>query len=1126
MCSAQDARAANAAWAIRAVSEPSAFSPTDQVPCEEQNCGRYQLLVANVGSEASTGGVTLTVTLPEGITTHREQVESGESSEGSFWSCTNGAGISVLTCTFPEGVTSGGYLPFLDITVNPPSPTLAGPVTAVFEIEGGGALPATRRLDTPIATTSHPPFELTQSAFEPRTEADALSSQAGGHPWQLSTTFGVSTTFSPPTPSNGNNHEIANNFLVVRNVKNVVVELPIGMLGNPQATPQCSQTQLTENHCPIESRVGEYAITAGQFELGEFANSGQFCCSAVYNMTPEQGYPAEFAFKFAGKTITLYASVIHTGSGYRLRAAAIGLPAALEVSTAILTFFGDPSAANGGASGTAFLTNPMNCGTPGPAHLAVTPWNAPQDPIATDITAYQELTGCNALRFEPTFAFQPSPGAEEGSTRADAPSAYTANLEVPQQTSYAELATPPLRSASVTLPVGVSVSPSAAQGLAGCDATGPEGINIGSSQIGSEGQDLGDPEASELGAGHAGGNGSPYDDGLYHTAPGHCPLASTLGTVEVFTPLLPVGPGGAAPLTGHVYLAEPRCGGAGQPACTEASATNGELYGLYVEAAGAGVIIKLAGAVAADPTTGQLRATFADNPQFPFSDLRFHFHGGPRAPLANPQTCGSFAASTLFTSWAGQEAPGASPAFAVDWDGSGAPCPAVNPFAPHVIAGSTDTGAGAFTPFQLELSRADREQNVVGLTETLPPGLLARIAGVPLCGEADANAGSCGAASQIGTVSVTAGPGEAPITIDGGKVYLTGPYRGAPYGLSIVQPAVAGPFNLGDVVVRAAIHVDPSTAAITVTSDPIPQLRDGVPFRLRAMRIEISRAGGFAFNPTNCSQHTIVTTVTGSQGTSTPISNPFAVSGCASLPFHPRLTVATSGKTSKLNGASLTVKVSQQAGEANIHKVNLQVPNALPSRLSTLNHACTSQQFEANPAGCPASSVIGRATAVTPLLPSPLTGPAFIVSHGGAAFPDVEFVLQGGGVAIVLDGSTQIKNGITYSRFETVPDAPISSFEAVLPEGPHSILAANGDLCAKTKIVTVTKRVTKRVHGRTIHVLQKRKRTVATSLTIPALVTAQSGVQTSQQLAVSVTGCPTVASKKQARSAQRRHKRS
>jgi hypothetical protein len=329
------------------------------------------------------------------------------------------------------------------------------------------------------------------------------------------------------------------------------------------------------------------------------------------------------------------------------------------------------------------------------------------------------------------------------------------------------------------------------------------------------------------------------------------------------------------------------------------------------------------------------------------------------------------------------------------------------------------------------------------------------------------------------------------------------------------------------VVVRAAIDVDPHTAALTVTSDPLPQIVDGVPVRLRTVSVSVDRPG-LIFNATDCTQQHITATLAAMQGASAAVSSPYAASGCANLPFKPSLTASTQGKTSKVDGASLTVKVSYKPGEADIHKVDLMLPLALPARLTTLQKACTEAQFNSNPAGCPAGSFIGTATAVTPVLSVPLTGPAILVSHGGAAFPDVEFVLQGEGVQIVLDGATDIKKGITYSKFETVPDAPVSLFEATLPEGPHSIFKANGNLCKPTKTVTVQKRVKVRRHGHVMSVLKKVKQQVAAPLAMPTTITGQNGAQITQTTKIAVTGCPKAkpkakATQQRAKSAGRHH---
>jgi hypothetical protein len=355
---------------------------------------------------------------------------------------------------------------------------------------------------------------------------------------------------------------------------------------------------------------------------------------------------------------------------------------------------------------------------------------------------------------------------------------------------------------------------------------------------------------------------------------------------------------------------------------------------------------------------------------------------------------------------------------------------------------SASSQAGAYSPLSVTFSRTDSDQQLGGITVQTPPGLLGVVAHVTRCGEPQASQGACGAESQIGTVAAAAGPGPTPFWITGGRAYLTGPYKGAPFGLSIVVPTKAGPFDLGDEHLRAAVFVDPHTSAITVVSDPLPTMKDGIPFQVKTVNVSINRPQ-FTFNATNCNAMAIGATISSTQGTAASVSSPYQAHGCASLPFGPELSAEAGGHGSKVGGTSFVVKVKARPGDANIAKTFLQLPIALSSRLSTIQKACLAATFEANPASCGEGSNIGMGIAHTPLLNSPVAGPAYLVSHGNAAFPDVEFVLQGEGVTLILDGKTDIKGGITYSRFETVPDAPVSTFEAVLPAGPHSALTAN-----------------------------------------------------------------------------------
>ncbi len=741
----------------------------------------------------------------------------------------------------------------------------------------------------------------------------------------------------------------------------------------------------------------------------------------------------------------------------------------VKVTGVTLTFFGDPAEQDGVTNTpSAFFTNPTDCKTgPLKATLETNSWVDPGRWVSKEATMYeaspsQGVSGCNLLQFDPSIAITPE------TTQADTPSGYEAAVKTPQAPNLSSvLATPELKEAIVALPEGVSISPGVADGLTGCQETGPEGINITHNwaPTGEQPLDPDEPEAMKIGP-----------DGLSHVERGHCPLASQIGEVEVITPVLP------SPLHGHVYVAQPACGGENQSVCTEASAVNGELFTNYGEVEGSGIIIKLKGRVEANPQTGQLTERFDEIPQLPFSEVKVKLTGGPRAPLANPQGCGEARTTSAFTPWSAPASGGAATpfsSFAITSSPNG-PC-GPQSFAPSFTAGAIDSQAGAFSPFTATLSRRDGEQDLSGISVTAPSGLLGAIKSAVQCPEPQAQKGECGPQSLIGHCEVAVGAGSHPFWAQG-NVYLTGPYKGAPFGLSVVTPAKAGPFNLGNVIVRAAIYISPNTSVLTAVSDPFPQIIDGIPLRVQTVNVTIDRAG-FMFNPTNCSQQAVTGTITSAQGESVDVSSPFTVEGCANLPFKPSLAVSTQAKTSKANGASLLVKIGSTPGQANVAKTRLVLPEQLPARLTTLQKACVDKVFYANPAACPAGSVVGTATVHTPVLTSPLTGPIYLVSHGGVAFPDAVIVMQGEGVTLYLDGNTNIKKGITSSTFSSVPDAPFSSFEAKLPQGPHSVFAANipakanGNMCGQ-------------------------------KLTIPITLTGQNGAVLMQNAKVGVTGCP------------------
>ncbi len=1007
IAAASAAPAATAAWSITLAAQPTnlAVSAYEKGEVKDQ----YAIVLTNTGGAASGGPVTLTDTLPAGIT-----VASGDQPTGTGWNCAIAEDRTALTCIYPEPVQAFAQTPPLTI---PLAVAKTGSLTNTVSVSSPETPLVTAQRTTHVtgSTSPIPSYELLDFSSQATGLSGLPDSQAGDHPFSITTALDFPEIESETGPE-----------LVVQHPKAIEVELPPGFVGNPQAAAKCMLVQLVSRQCPSSSRVGGSYINLGQ---GLFEAEPSF---QLYNIVPEHGYPAEFGLydPHIEKLTILYAT-IGPAPAYRTRVVIPDVPESVSIAGAITTFFGDPAAADQtGGVHTPLLTNPAHCdGRPLVTNVRSDSWEEPERWVTAQYEA-PAVTGCNLLQFHPSFTLTP-----ETST-ADEPTGASVELKVPQapNSGLEGLATPPVKSTLVTLPAGLTLNPAAAQGLTGCPAEGPGGFNL-----------------DQSGA-------------------GHCPLGSQIGTAEAQTPLL------TEALKGHLYVAEPQCGGASQPVCGPADALDGKLFGLDLQLEGSGVTVKLHGVTAANPTTGQLTVTFTEAPQDPVSDLQLTLKGGTRAPLATPQSCGTATGSADIIPWSSPETPDATSTFAFNVTG----CEPVV-FNPGFSAGTTSTVPGAYTTLTTTFTRGARTQDLAGVQVKTPTGLLGMLSHVALCPEPQAAQGSCDASSRIGTANTAAGAGSTPQWVSG-PVYLTGPYNGAPFGLSVAVPAAAGPFNLGTIVVRAAINIDPDTSAITVTSSPLPQIIDGVPLRIQTVNVTIDRPQ-FIFNPTGCTRRSIDATITSAQGSSANAATPFQPSGCSQLPFRPTFAASTAAGTSKLNGASLSVKITSAAGQANIGRVDVQLPKQLPSRLSTLQQACTERQFAANPAGCPAGAVIGWAKAITPVLNVALMGPAYLVSHGGAAFPDVVFVLQGQGIRIDVDGNTQIKKGITYSHFETVPDAPITSFETVLPRGPHSILGAylpakdNNSLCG-------------------------------VALTIPTTLTGQNGAVIKQNTKLTVTGCP------------------
>jgi sugar lactone lactonase YvrE len=865
-------------------------------------------------------------------------------------------------------------------------------------------------------------FGIKSFSFEVLDKEGHPYTQAGGHPYEWTTSFALNST-----PAFIGKTEVQ---AADANVRDVEAELPSGLIASSTATARCPRALVALDQCSPATQVGE-------LEVETAAKEGFIV--GLYNVLPPSGVPVEFGAVVENLVRVYIDGNVRTGGDYGATARVLSTSADDNVTSTRVTIWGvpaDPSHDSRRAcpipgepvpigGGTCppggplvpLLTNPTSCsGTPLAATLRADSWQAPNQFVSAT-TQLPAITGCDALDFTPAMTITPDTSV------ADSPAGLDVNLEVPQNETPSGLVSSDLKDTTVHLPAGVAVSASAANGLEACSE-------------------------AEIGL----GNGEPP----------RCPNGSKIGTVEVTTPLLPDH------LTGGVYVAR------------QGENPFHSLLAMYVAAEADGARVKLAGHVVPDPVTGQLTTTFEETPQLPFSDFKFRLFGGRRGALATPESCGTFTSTVSLAPWDGLAAMSLAPSFSID---SGC----VSGFRPTLSAGTASTQAGSYSPFALSLARTDTDEEVSGLTVKLPPGLLAKIAGVPLCTDAQAAADACPAASEIGTVVATAGPGLAPLSLPG-RMYLTGPYKGAPYGEETVVPAVAGPFNLGDVVVRGTIRIDPVTAQATVTSDPFPTIVQGIPTRLRRVDVTVDRPG-FVFNPTSCDPLTLSATAGSTGGAVAGLQSRFQVGGCGELPFKPSFKATVGGPGSRLNGVSFDVKISAphhgpQAGgarsEANIRKVEVQLPEAIPSRLLTLQKACTEAQFATNPAGCPPASIVGRAVAHTPALPDTLEGPAYLVSHGGAQFPDLVLDLSGNGVAVVVTGHTQIKHGITFSRFETVPDAPVSSFELNLPSGPKSLLGVFGNICNPT---------------------------VAKKLVMPTTITAQSGAVLKQSTKLPVSGC-------------------
>jgi uncharacterized repeat protein (TIGR01451 family) len=1020
---ASSAQAAAPAWSLQMSHSLASFNRLDRG-------AEYTVRVENSGDEATSGTYVLEDTLPPQLTVTSVTAGSG-------WTCTPTEEViagTPLSCTSSETLAAGTSALVVTVRVDVPA-SAPDTVTNAATISGGGAAAAASATD-PTPVIDRPPFGVQAFTTRAADEAGTEYTVAGGHPYEAATSFALPLYRAAGEPN------------AVEEMKESYVELPPGFLGNPAAATRCPLTKLQGpiSLCPPSSRVGV-------IDLGVRGSVNRL---PLYNVIPERGYPAELAFKFGINAVTMYATFRPRTGSYGVT---IGVPGATQfgITSIGVTLFGVPSLLNGsGGAAVPFLSNPANCSqAQSITRIAIDSWQHPgrtlpggsldlrtpdlSDPNWKTATALAPpATECDApalaSQFHPQIDARPIQAG--AAVQADQPSGLAVRLTLPQSNDPTDPATnfdpavpqaPPLKDVRVTLPAGVAISPAAADGLVGCSDRAE------------------DPAGDQV----------RYDN----TIPVTCPDASKLGTVTATSPLLAAhDPAtdaitGPEPIDGDVYLITPHPGDLGR------GENQGGTFRVLIQLSSPrhGLVVKLPGTVNADES-GRLTATVEAGPQLPIGHLEVNLRSGPRAPLATPVTCGTFTGTTELTPWSTPGTPDAtlSTSFDVNAGPNGSACSATpqgRPFGPVLSAGTESPRAGKASPFVLRLTRDDGEQELASITAALPPGLSAKLAGVPYCppsaiavaehagGKAEQASPSCPAASQVGSLEIGAGAGSSPYYASG-KAYLAGPYKGASLSFILVTPTVAGPFDLGNVVVRAALNIDPETARVTVRSDPIPRVLDGVPLRVRDVRLRLDRPG-FTLNPTSCDRFSIGTSVDGSSGALASPSTLFQVGKCADLPFKPTLALRLIGPTHRSAHPKLRATLRPRPGDANLSRVTLTLPRTELLENSHIKTICSRPRFAAD--ACPPGSIYGYAQAWSPLLGQPLRGPVFLRSSN-RQLPDLVASLNGQ-IEIDLVGHVDSVGSRIRASFPKLPDLPLGKFVLTMQGGKKGLLANNSELC-------------------------------------------------------------------------------
>jgi hypothetical protein len=1022
------AAAAEAGPAWRVI---QATAPTNLVPGTEDGnilalyaVPRWMIFMTNVGG-GTAGAATFTDTLPAGVTVSAAAQPSIEVSVGEASSFTKSCTVSgqMVTCEMTKSLPPGGLA-----EINVPlavSPSASGEVVNQVSVFGGGAAAVSSSVaatisPAPAAFGYLPGTGLRASAFDD----GGLTPTAGSHPYDVEIGAEFSTV-ELPSPGGAPSAVVPSQGL-----RNVRFDLPGGLVVNPSAVPvRCTTPELEFSQCPVESQVG---VVEAELTL---ANRAPY---ELYSMVPPPGHPAEFAFNYKPGGV-----IIHILGGlngdFHLTAESTELLthfALLGVDTFLWGVPSDPGhdtfrrglgcekGCSVQASPAPFLTMPSSCTEPLAIDGTVESWqggSGMMTPPMVDADGEPiQITGCNSLAFEPTIKSKATTNA------SDSPTGLDFAIHQPQDESLTGRATSTLKNVTVTLPDGMTLNPAAANGLASCTE----------SQMGYA------PEGAKV---------------RFDTEPQTCPDAAKVGTVTATTPLLD------ETLTGAVYVAKPF------------QNPFDSLLAIYlaIESRKSGIVAKLAGKVEPNPVTGQLTATFTENPELPLNDIEVEFFKGANAALKSPLSCGTKTTTTTLTPWSTPEGVDVHPTdsfeTSVPASGSGV-CPTSEADAPKdfsLSAGTVSPLAGAYSPFVLRLARRDGTQQITGVDTTLPEGLLGRLAGVPYCpqagiaqavsrevperGKEEQASPSCPAASEVGTVQVTAGAGISPVPVSG-HAYLAGSYKGAPLSLVVIVPAVTGPFDLGTVVDRVALNVDEYSARIHAVADPLPTIRDGIPLDVRTIELNLDRPS-FTLNPTSCEAMAVEGSASTQAGQSTPLKNPFQVGECGRLGFKPKIAISLKGPTKRAGLPALRATVTYPKGGAyaNIARAQVSLPHSEFLEQGNLDQTCTKPLLAAH--ACPASSIYGKVKAWTPLLEKPLEGNVYLVGGYGYKLPAMVAELNGQ-LRVLLVGKVDIsKSGGIRNTFEAVPDAPVEKFVLELKGGKkYGLLVNSEDICKKKQV--------------------------------------------------------------------------